>query len=84
MELQVVNNQRIITPSENKWLYNANAKVVSDKVYLGVNADEKEWVEITTEEKEVLESKWNVEPETEATEQDYQNALMEMGVKFDE
>ena len=58
MKLEVVNNQRVVTPSENKWLYNENAKVISDKVYLGVNADESEWVEITTKEKEALEKEW--------------------------
>ena len=82
MELQVIKNQRVITPSENNWLYNANAKVISDKVYLGVNADENEWVEITTEEKELLEKQWETETEEQATEQDYQNALIEMGVEL--
>lgn len=84
MELQVIKNQRVITPSENNWLYNTNAKVISDKVYLGVNADENEWVEITTEEKELLESQWKNETEEQATEQDYQNALTEMGVELND
>lgn len=51
--------QRILIPDENKWLYNADAKVISGKVFLGKEADEKEWVEITAEEKEILESNWN-------------------------
>ena len=50
--------QRVLIPEENKWLYNASAKVISDKVYLGKEADASEWVEITTEEKEELEKEW--------------------------
>ena len=50
--------QRILIPEENKWLYNESAKVVSDKVYLGKDADASEWVEITQEEKEALEKEW--------------------------
>lgn len=42
--------QRILIPEEGKWLYNANADVVSDKAYLGKEADASEWVEITEEE----------------------------------
>lgn len=47
--------QRILTPEEGKYLYNESAKVISDKVYLGKEADASEWVEITQEEKEALE-----------------------------
>ena len=50
--------QRILIPEENKWLYNESAKVISDKVYLGKDADASEWVEITQEEKEALEKEW--------------------------
>ena len=50
--------QRILTPEEGKYLYNENAKVISDKVYLGKEADSSEWVEITQEEKEALEREW--------------------------
>lgn len=56
--------QRILIPEENKWLYNESAKVISDKVYLGKDADASEWVEITQEEKEALEKEWE-EVETE-------------------
>lgn len=56
--------QRILIPEENKWLYNESAKVISDKVYLGKDADASEWVEITSEEKEALEKEWE-EVETE-------------------
>lgn len=55
--------QRILIPEENKWLYNESAKVISDKVYLGKDADASEWVEITQEEKEALEKEWEEETE---------------------
>lgn len=55
--------QRILIPEENKWLYNDSAKVISDKVYLGKEADASEWVEITQEEKEALESQQEQETE---------------------
>lgn len=51
--------QRILIPDENKWLYNEKEKVISDKVYLGKEADEADWVEITTVEKERLEAEWS-------------------------
>lgn len=50
--------QRILTPEEGKYLYNESAKVISDKVYLGKEADASEWVEITEEEKDALEREW--------------------------
>lgn len=53
--------QRILTPEEGKWLYNATADVVSDKVYLGKDADASEWVEITEEEKAEIEARQNKE-----------------------
>lgn len=53
--------QRILIPEESKWLYNESAKVISDKVYLGKDADASEWVEITQEEKEALEKEWEEE-----------------------
>lgn len=50
-----VYEQRILIPEENKWLYNEESNVVSDKVFLGKNADPKDWVEITEEEKLKIE-----------------------------
>ena len=50
--------QRILLADENKWLCNHNAQTFSKKVYLGVNADPTEWVEVTDEEKEFLETEW--------------------------
>lgn len=52
--------QRILTPDEGKYLYNEEAKLISEKVYLGKDADEAEWVEITEDEKERLETEWEV------------------------
>lgn len=84
MQMETTTNYRILIPSENKCLYNAKDRVISDKVYLGVNADETLWVEITEEEKLSLETQWESEDFTQATEQDYQNALMDMGVDLHE
>lgn len=53
--------QRILIPEENHLLVNHEAKVVSDKVYLGINADASEWAEITAEEAEILQKSWEEE-----------------------
>ena len=52
--------QRILIPEENKWLYNATDNVISDKVYLGINADASAWVEIGEEEKKHIEAEGEV------------------------
>lgn len=57
--------QRILIPDEGKWLYNEGEKVISDRVYLGKEADETAWVEITAEEKEQLEEEWTVVTDAE-------------------
>ena len=80
MQVQEINGQRILTSEDDKWLCNANSKDIGKKVQLGKNADASEWVEITEEEKLQLESEWNAEDFSQATEQDYQKALAEMGV----
>ena len=59
--------QRILSPEEGHLLCNYEAKVVSDKVYLGINADASEWVEITLEEAEVLQKQWEEESETDTS-----------------
>ena len=87
MNIETTNNQRTLTPDNGMWLYNKNAQVISDKVYLGINADESEWSEITDSEKLQLEAQWNGEPlpdspdPTEATTSDLYNALAELGVE---
>lgn len=57
--------QRILIPDEGKWLFNDAEKIISDKVYLGKEANESEWVEITAEEKERLEAEWAVIPDAD-------------------
>ena len=64
MKIEVY-EQRVLIPEENKYLYNETAQVISDKVYLGINADEKEWKEISEEEKQEIENKLNEELEVE-------------------
>ena len=53
--------QRILIPEEGHFLVNHTAKTISDKVYLGINADASEWVEITLDEAEALQKQWEVE-----------------------
>lgn len=50
--------QRILIPDESHWLYNAEAQIFSDKVYLGKTADASQWKEITEEEKIKIEASW--------------------------
>lgn len=47
--------QRVLIPDDGKYLYNENAQVISDKVFLGINASENEWIEITEEQKQEIE-----------------------------
>ena len=54
---------KVLYPSENHFLYNAEAKTISDKVFLGKDANESDWQEITLDEKERLEEEWKKEAE---------------------
>lgn len=85
MIIETINNQRVLTPDENMWLYNESQRVISDKVYLGVQADESEWTEITDDRKQELEALWyeDITSDDTATAEDYQNALLELGVDLD-
>lgn len=47
--------QRILIADEGKYLYNERDNAITTEVYLGINADENEWVEITEEEKLKIE-----------------------------
>lgn len=76
MKIEIINGIRVVTPESEKWLCNETDRVISDKVYLGVNADETMWKDITEEEKARFEELWNLE--------DYQNALAEMGVDLND
>ncbi len=87
MTIKTINNQRVLTPDNGMYLYNENIQVISDCVYLGVEADASEWTEITDEKKQELEALWyenatSGDTDT-ATVEDYQNALSELGVDLD-
>ena len=71
-------NQRPLIPDEGNWLYNEKEKIITDLVYLGIEADESEWIEISSEEKARLEALWN---EEEATTEDLYSALADLGVE---
>ena len=55
--------QRILIPENGKFLYNAEARAISDKVFLGINANAEDWQEITSEDKARIESEWESEAE---------------------
>lgn len=61
MKLETINGIRVITPEADMWLCNEEQQVISDKVYLGINADENDWHDITEEEKANFEVLWNTE-----------------------
>lgn len=61
MKLEIINGIRVITPETDMWLCNEEQQVISDKVYLGVNADETMWHDITEEEKINFEILWSEE-----------------------
>ena len=84
MITEMIDNQRVLTPDDNMWLCNESQRVISDKVYLGVEADETDWVEITDERKQEIEAMWYEEATSgdTATDEDYQDALREFGVKL--
>lgn len=65
MKLETINGIRVITPEANMWLCNEEQRVISDKVYLGVNANETMWKDITETEKARFETLWNEETPTE-------------------
>ena len=87
MTVENINGQRVLTPDENMWLYNESQRVISDsdKVYLGIEADASDWTEITDERKQELEAMWYEDATSgdTATEEDYKNALSELGVDLD-
>lgn len=57
--------QRILIPEDGKLLVNHTVKVASDKVFLGINADASEWIEVTAEEAEALQKQWEAEMEAD-------------------
>lgn len=60
MQIQTY-EQRVLTPDSGKYLYNEKARSISEKVYLGVNAEVADWVEIDENEKARLEKEWEKE-----------------------
>lgn len=74
MKIELINNIRVITPSDGKLLCNMTDRIVSDKVYLGVNADETAWTEIEESERENLETMWNEKTVLEPSNDDYSEA----------
>ena len=73
-----MDSQKPLTPTEGNWLYNEKEKIITDFVLLGIEANESDWVEITSEEKARLEELWN---EEEATTEDLYEALARLGVE---
>lgn len=65
MKLEIINNIRVLTPNADMWLYSEADRVISDKVWLGINADESVWIEIDEAEKLRLEELWNSELEAD-------------------
>lgn len=53
--------QRILIPENGKFLYNAEAQVISDKVFLGINANADDWKEITKEEYDEIQKREVIE-----------------------
>lgn len=66
MKIEVINGIRVATPENGLFLCNEEQKIICTKVYLGINANENDWREITETEKADLEALWSVEnsPET--------------------
>lgn len=79
-----MDNQKPLIPTEGNWLYNEKEKLITDLVFLGIEAGELDWVEISTEKKTKLEALWNeensVDPD-EASKEDLYNALAELGIE---
>ena len=47
--------QRILIPDDGKYLYNEKEQVISDKVFLGIYANENDWIEIDENQKQEIE-----------------------------
>lgn len=75
----------ILQAAEDMVLCNGYTKTaVGGSVTVGVNSDVTAWVEMTEAEADALIEANNPEMSDEATEQDYLNALNELGVQTDE
>ena len=73
-------NYKVVTPTENMLICNRSERIISDGLTMPLGAGLALWEEITADEAEILKNQWETESFKEATEEDYQNALTEMGV----
>lgn len=76
----------IVTATEGGWLYNEAQNILSvdNRVILGKDDDGKQWSEISMERKAEIEaSTYEDATDDIATEEDYRNALSELGVELD-
>lgn len=77
-------NFKVVTPNKKEWLCNRAEKISSDELTMPLGAGLALWEEISEEEKQRLEAEWESEMFEEATVEDYQDALKELGVKLNE
>lgn len=75
-----MNELKRIVPRDGMTLY--NGEVLSKEIYLGVNDSVENWREITDAEAEIIENSEQASEEEQATDEDYQKALRELGVKI--
>lgn len=57
---------KILVPDSGKYLCNMKDRVISDQVFLGINADPSDWTEIDETTKTILENEWELEAEIAA------------------
>lgn len=48
---------KILIPSENHYLFNEKEKIISEKVFIGKEANADDWQEITEEERQEILAK---------------------------
>lgn len=82
MKIVEKENYKVVTPTENMLICNRSEKIISDELTMPLGAGLALWEEITVDEAEILKNQWETESSNEATEEDYQNALAEMGVNL--
>ena len=83
MKIYTENGIRIIEADDGAFV--TNGATYSDKVYLGKNAPESAWRDATAEEKaewDISQNDPSVDEQAEVT--DYENALSDLGVRFND
>ncbi len=81
----IISEDRTILPTEGGWLYNEAQNILSvdNRVILGKDDDGKQWSEISMERKAEIEASIYEEATDDiAAEEDYRNALTELGVEL--